>query len=192
MTKNPVTIGIYLLIITLIIFFATYYFFYGVHYFDISIKVISFLLPLLYCAAAFWSVYSNWKSAKSIDFRTAFRRAFVPMFIGGFFSFFSIFIFLNFIDTDAKNLLNYQYLERQKKELDTEYYKAKKILKHEQDQQELDQKYKERLQSFELQKSKGKDMLTFSHFAAYFAAILLFYMIISLFFGAFFRSRSAR
>ena len=39
------------------------------------------------------------------------------MFIGGFLSMFSIFAFLNYGDTDAKDLLNHQYVERQKQSL---------------------------------------------------------------------------
>lgn len=86
------------------------------------------------------------------------------MFIGGILSIFSIYAFLNFADTDAKKLLNYQYVQRQKSELDTEYTSARKILKHQKDIDELDQKYKERLQSFTPEAVKGKDMLTASHF----------------------------
>ena len=104
---------------------------------------------------------------------------------------FVIFSFLNYADTDAKELLNYQYVQRQKKELDTEYTKAKKILKHKEDIDELEKKYQERLQSFAPEKVKDKDMLTFKHFFVYFAVILLFYMIISAFLAAFFRSKSA-
>jgi hypothetical protein len=37
---------------------------------------------------------------------------------------------------------------------------------------------------------KGKDMLTASHFSGYFAAILIFYVVLSVFFGAFFRTKT--
>lgn len=49
------------------------------------------------------------------------------MFVGGILSIVSIFSFLNFIDTDAKKLLNYQYVQRQKSELDKEYQSAKRF-----------------------------------------------------------------
>jgi hypothetical protein len=125
-----------------------------------------------------------------MGFREAFKRSFVPMFIGGILSIFSMYAFLNFVDTDAKKLLNYQYVERQKSELDSEYKSARKILKHQKDIDELEQKYKERVQSFSPQAVKGKDMLTASHFSGYFAAILIFYVVLSLFFGAFFRTKT--
>lgn len=189
MTKSPSTIGIILFIATMIVFFIAYYFFSGIHYFDTSLKINAFVLPVIYAGAAFWSVKSHWNNHK-MGFREAFKRSFVPMFIGGILSIFSIYAFLNFVDTDAKKLLNYQYVERQKSELDSEYQSARKILKHQKDIDELDQKYKERIQSFSPQAVKGKDMLTASHFSGYFAAILIFYVVLSLFFGAFFRTKT--
>ncbi|SMC33063.1 DUF4199 domain-containing protein [Chryseobacterium sp. YR221] len=188
MTKSPSTLGIILFIATMIIFFVVYSFFSGINYFDISLKANAFVLPVIYAATAFWSVKSYWNNHK-MGFREAFKRAFVPMFIGGILSIFSIYAFLNFADTDAKKLLNYQYVQRQKSELDTEYTSARKILKHQKDIDELDQKYKERLQSFTPEAVKGKDMLTASHFSGYFAAILIFYVVLSVFFGAFFRTK---
>ncbi|MDR6923870.1 MULTISPECIES: DUF4199 domain-containing protein [Chryseobacterium] len=190
MTKSPSTLGILLFIATMIIFFVAYFFFSGINYFDTSLKINAFVLPLLYAGGAFWSVKSFWNKNKVVKFKDAFKRAFVPMFIGGILSIFCIYSFLNFVDTDAKKLLNYQYVQRQKTELDTEYNSARKILKHQKDIDELDQKYKERLPSFSPEAVKGKDMLTASHFSGYFAAILIFYVVLSVFFGAFFRTRT--
>ncbi|MEN4760289.1 MULTISPECIES: DUF4199 domain-containing protein [unclassified Chryseobacterium] len=189
MTKSPSTLGIILFIATMIVFFVVYTFFSGINYFDISLKANAFVLPILYALGAFWSVKSYWNNHK-MNFREAFKRAFVPMFIGGILSVFSIYLFLNFVDTDAKKLLNYQYVTRQKAELDAEYTSAKKILKHQKDIDELEQKYKEGLQRFNPEAIKGKDMLTASHFSGYFAAILIFYVVLSVFFGAFFRTKT--
>ena len=190
MTKSPSTLGILLFGATMIVFFVVYYFFSGVEYFDISLKANAFILPIIYAGAAFWSVKTYWSGHKQVSFKDAFKRAFVPMFIGGILSILSIYAFLNFADTDAKKLLNYQYVTRQKSELDKEYTSARKILKHQKDIDELDQKYKERIQSFTPEAVKGKDMLTASHFSGYFAAILIFYVVLSLFFGAFFRTKT--
>jgi Flp pilus assembly protein TadB len=190
MTKSPSTLGIILFGATMIVFFVVYYFFSGVNYFDISLKINAFVLPIMYAGTAFWSVKSYWNNNRQVSFKQAFNRAFVPMFVGGILSIFSIFAYLNFVDTDAKKLLNYQYVQRQKSELDQEYTSARKILKHQKDIDELDQKYKERLQSFTPKAVKGKDMLTASHFSGYFAAILIFYVVLSVFFGAFFRTKT--
>ncbi len=190
MTKSPLTLGIILFIATMTVFFVVYSFYSGTNYFDISLKANAFVLPVLYAGAAFWSVKSYWNSHRVVSFKDAFKRAFVPMFIGGLLSVLSMYAYLNFVDTDAKKLLNYQYVTRQKSELDKEYTSARKILKHQKDIDELDQKYNERLQSFTPEAVKGKDMLTASHFSGYFAAILIFYVVLSLFFGAFFRTRT--
>lgn len=190
MTKSPSTLGIILFIATMILFFVAYFFLSGINYFETSLKINAFVLPIVYAGAAFWSVKSFWNKNKVVTFKDAFSRAFIPMFIGGILSIFSIYAFLNFVDTDAKKLLNYQYVQRQKTELDTEYQSARKILKHQKDIDELDTKYKERLPSFSPEAVKGKDMLSASHFSGYFAAILIFYVVLSVFFGAFFRTRS--
>ncbi len=190
MTKSPSTLGIILFAATMIIFFVVYYFFSGVDYFDTTLKVNAFVLPVLYAGTAFWSVKSYWNNHRTVSFKQAFKRAFVPMFIGGILSIASIYAYLNFVDPDAKKLLNYQYVQRQKAELDKEYTSTRTILKHQKDIDELDQKYKERVQSFSPDAVKGKDMLTASHFSGYFAAILIFYVVLSLFFGAFFRTRT--
>ena len=190
MTKSPTTLGIILFIATMIVFFVVYTFFSGVNYFDISLKANAFVLPLLYAGTAFWSVKSYWNINRVVSFKDAFSRAFKPMFIGGFLSMISIYAFLNFADTDAKKLLNYQYVTRQKAEMDKEYESARKVLKHQKDIDDLDKKYKERLPSFSPEAVKGKDMLTISHFSGYFAAILIFYVVLSVFFGAFFRTKT--
>ena len=186
MSKNPVTLGIILYVITMLIFFAIY-FISGVDYFNNSLIANAFVLPLLYCVFAYLSVNSYWKSKGIISFKDAFSKAFTPMFVGGFLSVVSMFVFLNFIDTDAKDLLNYQYVERQKAELNKEYESAKQVLAKKEDIEELEIKYRQRIQSFEPERVKDKDMLTFRLFSSYFAAILIFYLILSLFFGAFFR-----
>jgi succinate-acetate transporter protein len=66
------------------------------------LKANAFVLPILYAGTAFWSVKSYWNNHRKVSFKEAFKRAFVPMFIGGILSIFSIYAFLNFVDTDAK------------------------------------------------------------------------------------------
>src|ERR1700750_902915 len=102
MTKSPSTLGIILFIATMIIFFVAYFFFSGINYFETSLKINAFVLPIIYAGAAFWSVKSFWNKNRVVSFKDAFSRAFVPMFIGGILSIFSIYAFLNFVDTDAK------------------------------------------------------------------------------------------
>lgn len=189
MTKSPVTLGILLFGATMLIFFVVYWFFSGITYFETSMIVNAFILPVLYAGTAFWSVKSRWNNHR-LGFKEAFKRAFVPMFVGGFLSVTSIFVFLNFVDTDAKKLLNYQFVQTNKKKLDDTYKAEKSRLISEKDIKELEEDYQKNLQSFNDNQVKGKDMLTASHFSGYFAAILIFYLVLSLFFGAFFRTKT--
>ena len=189
-TKSPVNLGLILFAITMIIFFVVYYFFGGNQYFDMTLKVNSFVLPLLYCLVAFLSVRSFWKKNTVVRFKEAFNRAFVPMFVGGLLSMLSIFAFLNFGDVEAKNMLNFQYMQKQKYELDKEYKDALHFVKDDAEKTELNKKYQDRLKGFSPEILAKKDMLSFNFFAGYFAAILIFYVILSFFFGSFFRSRN--
>ena len=51
-------------------------------------------------------------------------------------------------------------------------------------------KYQERLPSFAPELVKDKDMFTFRNFTYFFAAVLVFYTILSTFFGTFFRNKT--
>ena len=124
-----------------------------------------------------------------MGFRAVFGRAFKPMFIGGLLSVVTMFLLLNFVDKDAKDLLNYQYIDRQKTELKNEYEKAKSTLDKPEEKAELEKKYRERLKSFSPEMIKDKDMFSFRQFTYYFGAIMVFYVILSVFFASFFRSR---
>ena len=139
---------------------------------------------------AYWSVNSLKKEKGTLGFKDGFGGAFKPMFIGGLLSMFSIFGFLNFVDTDAKDTLNFQFVERNKKELRDIYKKQRSIMKTEKEKQELDKDYQKSIQSFSPEMVKDKDMFSFRQFTYYFAAVLVFYTILSTFFGSFFRSRS--
>ena len=183
-------LGVILFILTMIIFFVVYYFFNGVDYFTNSMNVNAFVLPVLYCAVGVYSVRSLWKTGQFMSFKTAFSRAFQPMFIGGFLSILSIFAFLNFVDPGAKDVLNHQFIERNKQELVDVYTKEKARLSSEKEIKELEKDYQKSMKSFSDEQVKDKDMLTFSHFSAYFAGILVFFVIISLFLGAFFKTKT--
>lgn len=102
MTKNPVTIGLVLFGITMLAFFVVYYFFANASYYSTSMKVNAFGMPFLYAVGGFLSVYW-YRGAGKITYPQAFKQAFVTLFIGGFLSVMSIFAFLNYVDTDARD-----------------------------------------------------------------------------------------
>ena len=99
-----------------------------------------------------------------------------------------MFLFLNFVDKDAKDLLNFQYVERQKTELKNEYEKAKFGMVDKGQIQELEKNYEMRKQSFSPEMIKNLDKFSFRWFTYYFGAIMVFYVILSVFFASFFRS----
>ena len=189
MVKNVYGVGFLLFIATMLIFFSMYFFGMNVDYFSNSMLLNAFLLPAVYVAGAFLSVNAAKKEGVPMGFRAVFGHAFKPMFIGGLLSVITMFLFLNFVDKDAKDLLNYQYIERQKTELNNEYEKAKSTLDKQEEKAELEKKYQERLKSFSPEMIKDKDMFSFRQFTYYFGAIMVFYVILSVFFASFFRSR---
>ncbi|QDP84111.1 DUF4199 domain-containing protein [Chryseobacterium sp. SNU WT5] len=189
MIKNVYTIGFWLFIATMMVFFGMYFFGMNTDYFNNSLLLNAFLMPIIYVAGAYISINSVKKTGARMGFRDVFGRAFKPMFVGGFLSMITMFLFLNFADPGAKDLLNFQYLERQKSELDAEYNKAKEVLKNPEEIAELETNYQQRKQSFSPEMIKDKDMFSFRQFTYYFAAVLVFYVILSTFFASFFRSR---
>ena len=189
MVKNVYGVGFLLFIATMLIFFSMYFFGMNVDYFSNSMLLNAFLLPAVYVAGAFLSVNAAKKEGVPMGFRAVFGHAFKPMFIGGLLSVVTMFLFLNFVDKDAKDLLNYQYIDRQKTELNNEYEKAKSTLDKPEEKAELEKKYQERLKSFSPEMIKDKDMFSFRQFTYYFGTIMVFYVILSVFFASFFRSR---
>ncbi|MBF8456428.1 DUF4199 domain-containing protein [Kaistella sp. G5-32] len=188
MVKNVYGVGFALYGATMLLFFGMYFFGMNTEYFSNSLLMNAFLLPLVFVAGAYFSVYSVKKKGIPMGFQEVFGRTFKPMFVGGILSVITMFLFLNFVDTDAKDLLNYQYIERQKTELNNEYEKAKIGMKDAEQKQELEKNYQNRLQSFSPEMIKGKDMFSFRQFTYYFGAIMAFYVILSVFFASFFRS----
>lgn len=189
MVKNVYAVGLVLFIVTMLIFFGMYFFGMNTDYFSNSLLLNAFLLPVVYVAGAYHSVDSLKRTGIPMGFRDVFGRAFKPMFFGGLFSVLTMFLFLNFVDKDAKDLLNFQYIERQKTELNNEYESAKAVIADERELAELNTNYQNRLQSFAPELIKDKDMFSFRQFSYYFAAILIFYVILSVFFASFFRNK---
>ena len=190
MIKNVYTIGFVLFIATMFFFFALYFFGMDTNYFDNTMLINSFVMPVVYLAGSYYSVHTLRKTGVKMGFREVFGRAFKPMFVGGFLSIITMFLFLNFVDPAAKDLLNFQYLDRQKTEMDNEYNTAKPILKTKEQKEELEKEYAQNKLRISHEMTKDKDFFSFRQFSYYFAAILVFYVILSTFFASFFRSRT--
>ena len=188
MTKNVSGVGLMIYGATMLAFFAMYFFGMNTDYFNNSLLVNAFVLPAVYLACAYYSVNYIKKQCIPMSFADVFGRAFKPMFVGGILSILTMFLFLNFVDKDAKDLLNFQYVERQKTELKNEYEKAKFGMVDKGQIQELEKNYEMRKQSFSPEMIKNLDKFSFRWFTYYFGAIMVFYVILSVFFASFFRS----
>lgn len=190
MTKNVYVIGFMIYIAVMIAFFTTNIFFRDVDYYKNSISLSAFLLPFLFAVGAFISVTTFSKFKKVLSFREAYGRAFIPMFVGGFLSMISIFIYINYIDTATKDLLNYQYIESYKNSLENEYQNAKSVLKPDSaEMPELEKKYEEGKVRIAHKVAQNPDMFSIKYFGYIFAGYCAFFLLLALFFGSFFRTR---
>ncbi len=191
MFKNVYVVGFVIFIVIMIAFFVTNIFFRDVDYYRNSIIMNAFFVPFVMAIGAFLSVTTYSRIKKSINFREAYGRAFIPMFVGGILSVVSIFLYISFVDRDTKNLLNYQYIESYKTSLEDEYSKAKKMVKpNSAEDVELEKKYSEGKVRIAEKVKRNEDMFTPKYFAYVFAGFCIYFLILSLFFGSFFRTRS--
>lgn len=190
MTKNPVAIGIALYLITMLLFFIVYYFFANAHYWDTSMAINSFGLTFIYGLTAFLSVY--WKRADGyITYPQAFKQAFVPIFIGGFFSISTMFLFLNYVDTEARDMLVYQHSSGELAKLDESYHTQLKTVNPE-DIEKVDavkKEYADFKKRIEFAMEKKENLFSFQSLARFFGGILLFYLLLSIIIAAFLKNK---
>jgi len=192
--KNPIIVGLALFVLNMLAFFIVYYFFMDVNYWDTSMKVNSFVLPFLYTIVGFLSVYWYRNFLGRITFYKAFRQAFVTVFLGGFLSMLSIFVFLNYVDTSARDILNYQYVELELRNLDTKYYKIKNEITANGDKnklEELDKNYLEAKQAREIAMKERRNYFSFSFLSTVFGGFVLFYILLSVVVASFMKNKKS-
>lgn len=191
MFRNVYAVGFMIFIAIMAAFFITNIFFRDVNYYRNSMTLNAFLLPFIFAIGAYLSVtaYSRWK--KTLSFKEAYGRAFMPMFIGGLLSIGTIFLYINFVDKDTKDLLNHQYIESFRTSLEDEYQKATKVFKlGSEEMNDVEKKYAEGKVRLAEKEKKNEDMFSPIYFLYVFAGYCAYFLILSLFFGSFFRTRS--
>lgn len=189
MFRNVYIVGLMIFAVIITAFFITNIFFRDMEYYRTSIKMNAFFIPIVMGIGAFLSVtsYSRWK--KVLTFREAYGRAFIPMFVGGLLSMAVIFAYISF-DKDTKDLLNYQYIESYRQTLEEEYSNAKQVIKPgTEEMEELERKYAEGKMRIAEKITKNEDMFTAKYFMYVFAGYNAYFLLLSLFFGSFFRTR---
>lgn len=190
MTKNLFIKAIYIALVIIVLFFITYFFLKDDGYYKTSILLNAFAVPLILALGAFLSVRQLTRNGGFLTFKMIYKQAFVPIFVGGTLSLFFIFAFLNYGDQETKALLNQQYIESYKNSLEDEYASAKKIVKpNSQEDKELEEKYAQAKVRIADKVSKNEDMFSAQYFMYIYAGYCAFFLILSLFFASFFRSR---
>ncbi|MDO5615631.1 MAG: DUF4199 family protein [Cruoricaptor ignavus] len=190
MFKNVYRVGFMIFIVIIIAFFITNIFFRNVDYYRNSITLSAFLLPFIFAIGAYLSVTTYSKIKKRLSFREAYGRAFIPMFFGGLLSVITMFTYIS-LDKPTKDLLNHQYIESFSTSLEEEYAKAKQILKPDSEEmKELEEKYAEGKVRIAEKEKRNEDMFSAKYFGYVFAGYCAYFLLLSLFFGSFFRTRS--
>lgn len=191
MNKDIIKYAWWMYVAVLVLFFGVYYFFMNEQYFRTTMVMNAFVLPLIFAVGAFVSVNTYKKLKGRMSFKEAFNRAFLPMFMAGFLSIGSIFLFINFGDAEVKQVLNRQYIESFKNSLEEEYAKAKSMVKpNTEEAKDLEKKYQEGKLRIAKKVEAKEDMFSAYYFSLVFAGYCLFFIILSVFFGSFFRSKS--
>lgn len=195
MSKSPIQNGLILFATTMFLFFVVYYFFANANYWEFTMKANAFVMPFVYTIGGFTSVYIL-RGKDFITFPQAFKQAFTTLFIGGFLSILSMFLFLNYGDTDARDLLNHQYISTEIKNLDTAYQQQKKDLAaiKNKDQaaeksKELEKNYSDAKKGREVALQENRNYFSFSFLSAVFGGIILFYLLLSIVIAAFLKNK---
>lgn len=191
MTKNPVTIGFILYAFTMLAFFVVYYFFANANYFETTMQVNAFGMTFLYVLAGFASTY--WlRVGTLITYPQAFKQTFLTLFTGGVLSMFSIFSFLNYVDTDARDLLNHQYIQTELNNLDESYAKLKVEAANQKDRtkvKDLEENYTGAKLAREAALKENRNYFSFKFMSAVFGGFLLFYLLLSIIIAGFLKNK---
>ena len=191
MTKNPLNVGFILFAITMLTFFIVYYFFANANYWNTTMQVNAFGMTFLYVLAGFASTYWLRQGAR-ITYPQAFKQTFVTLFTGGILSMLSIFLFLNYVDTDARDMLNHQYIQTEINNLDEVYAQKKVEVSNHIDRNkitELETDYKNAKNAREAALKENRNYFSFQFLSAIFGGFLLFYLMLSIIIAGFMKNK---
>ncbi|MCG2792553.1 MAG: DUF4199 domain-containing protein [Weeksellaceae bacterium] len=191
MTKNPVISGFGLFLVTMLAFFVVYYFSANAQYWSTTMRVNAFGMTFLYAFAGFASTY--WlRLGRYITYPHAFKQCFLTLFTGGLLSVFSIFAFLNYVDTDARDLLNHQYIQTELDNLDRSYTKLRGEALNQKDKnkvKELEQNYRGAKLAREAAMKENRNYFSFKFMSGIFGGFLFFYLLLSIVIAGFLKNK---
>lgn len=172
--SSPLRAGTILACLSVLIFLVVYVFFKQANYFYASVLSNAFIMPLLYAIFAVMIAYIQSKKHQELSLLQSFGWPFLTLCTGGVLSLAAIFLFFNFIDPQAENLL--------KKGIFSYWFESNKV---------------EMVQTYGLpaynQRIKAIERNTlFSIWSFLFCAIFCFfyYFVLSILIGLFFRKHS--
>lgn len=186
--------GVILGIIVIVLFLIHTIFFLDFYYVKLAIIINSFLLPAIFAAYCILYLFGLKKRHNNIlSFRTAFKQAYLTQVIAGIISISFIFIYFNYIDTESRDVFNYQ-------RADINYQNAKKDIEASGDQgfknltKEQSKVQAEKTLSTlkEIRDNKTVNFFSFqdSFFIGFIFSVNFFYIIISLFLSLFLRNNT--
>lgn len=182
MKSKPINYGLLLTAITLVIFFAVYFFFIDSDYYMISAKVNFFVLPFIYTLLTIILLYKK-TNVKKLSFFKCLQYSSSTLLIGGTLSYLFIAFFFNVIDKNAEKLLRNQRLEQSLKELNKDY----KSLQNPTEEDTF--KYKMHHKSLTSESLKNEPLFNLKNSFIILIILYLFYFTISVLLSIFFRTR---
>ncbi|WP_103327630.1 DUF4199 domain-containing protein [Bacteroidetes bacterium endosymbiont of Geopemphigus sp.] len=172
--SSPLRAGAVLAFMSILIFLVTYAFFKQADYFYSSVLSSAFIMPLLYAIFAVMVAYVQSTKHQELSLLQSFGWPFLTLCTGGILSLAAIFLFFNFIDPQAENLL--------KKGIFSYWFERNKA--------EMVQTYG--LQAYK-QRVKAIDRNTLFNIWSFFLYVIFcffYYFVLSLLIGLFFRKHS--
>lgn len=182
MKSKPINYGLLLTAITLVIFFAVYFFFIDSEYYMISAKVNFFVLPFIYTLLTIILLYKK-TNVKKLSFFKCLQYSFSTLLIGGTLSYLFIAFFFNVIDKNSEKLLRNQRLEQSLKELNKDYKSLQNPT------EEDTYKYKMHHKSLTSESLKNEPLFNLKNSFIILIILYLFYFTISVLLSIFFRTR---
>lgn len=180
------SISLFLTLISITLFLGVYFFGYTDEYYQTSLIFNAFVLPILFAVAGIFAIF-NLKKSKEVSFSDGFSISFRTMFISGTAFAIFIYIFFNYIDSEAARTFYVQYLDTNLKGLNEEY--APYIKNNDKEKIKIYQAFKEKLISEE---ERNRNLFTLKNTFYFLGFLYVAYMFLSAILSLFLRNKSIR
>lgn len=179
-------ISLYLVLISICLFLGVYWFGYSDKYYQISLIFNAFILPILFTIAGIFAILQL-KKVQTVSFIDGFSVSFRIMFIAGTTFAFFVYLFFNYLDTDAARTFYVQYLDLNLKSLNEEY--APYIKNNDVEKIKIYQAFEEKLTS---EGERTKNIFTLKNAFYFLGFLYVGYMFLSAILSLFLRNKSIR